>query len=527
MVMNKFYFILVVAFFISCKKDVDKLPNPKKIEKNNDTESFAVNSDKVDKTKSKLLASFYESKNNQTVWLSLKQRKTILDALNNSFQEGLSPKDYEVDALNAFEKKKNSLTKSEWVDYDLLMTNKLKDYIFHLSRGKLNPQQLYGDWDLRTNKIDIVKMLIAIQESKETAAEIEKLKPNHQVYKKLKEALTIISAFPKDDFKIIEIKKKILPNETNEILIDIKKRLIYWKDLKTKNKLTAVYDAETIKAMKKFQIRHGLSADGIIGFGTIAALNFSKNQRKQQIIANLERWKWFPRNLGTEYIIINIPDFKLRVVNNNDTTRIHRVIVGTIKRKTPILSSMLDYAVFNPTWTVPPTILREDIIPETAKNKGYLATKNITVYDSIGNVISPDNWQIDSASKYRYVQSPGTFNSLGMVKLNFPNRFTVYLHDTNHRDFFEKNYRSLSSGCVRVDNPLELTQYLLNDVKKWNLDSITGILKNGKTKYVNIKKKVNIQLLYWTAWSEKKKLIFRDDIYNLDADLYSKLGNRN
>ncbi len=169
-------------------------------------------------------------------------------ALNNSYQEGLNPTDYEADNLNAFEKRKKSLTKSEWIDYDLLMTNKLKNYIFHLSSGKLNPQQLYEDWDLRLNKPDVVKMLINIQENDKTAIEIESIKPNHQVYKKLKEALAIVSAFPQDNFKLIEIIKKILPNETNDVIIDIKKRLIYWKDLQTKNKLKHVYDAETIKA---------------------------------------------------------------------------------------------------------------------------------------------------------------------------------------------------------------------------------------------------------------------------------------
>ena len=123
------------------------------------------------------------------------------------------------------------------------------------------------------------------------------------------------------------------------------------------------------------------------------------------------------------------------------------------------------------------------------------------------------------------MQSPGTFNSLGMVKLNFPNRFSVYLHDTNHRDFFNKTNRSLSSGCVRVDNPLELTEYLLDDPMNWNLEKITETLQNEKTKFVSIKKEGALYLLYWTAWSENNKLIFRDDIYNLDADLYHKLRN--
>jgi murein L,D-transpeptidase YcbB/YkuD len=139
--------------------------------------------------------------------------------------------------------------------------------------------------------------------------------------------------------------------------------------------------------------------------------------------------------------------------------------------------------------------------------------------------VSANNWKLSNAKGYRYVQTPGTFNSLGMVKFSFPNRFSVYLHDTNHRDFFGKQKRSLSSGCVRVQNPLELAEYLLNDEDNWKLEKITEVLKSDKTKYIKIKNEVGVHILYWTAWSEKNTLIFRDDIYNLDADLYRKLGN--
>jgi murein L,D-transpeptidase YcbB/YkuD len=240
-------------------------------------------------------------------------------------------------------------------------------------------------------------------------------------------------------------------------------------------------------------------------------------------MANLERWKWFATEMGNEYLIINISDYKLRVVENNDTVRTHKIIVGTNKRKTPILSSRLSYAVFNPTWTVPPTILKEDIIPATIKNRGYLASKNITVYDNAGNVVSASDWKTSKARSYRYVQSPGSFNSLGMVKIIFPNKYSVYLHDTNHRDYFEKWNRSLSSGCVRVENPLELTSYLLKDTLNYNLEKITEILKTGETKNASIKTPVYVHQWYWTAWSEDNILIFRDDIYNLDDDLFKKM----
>jgi len=238
----------------------------------------------------------------------------------------------------------------------------------------------------------------------------------------------------------------------------------------------------------------------------------------------MERWRWYPRQFEKEYLLINIPDYTLRAIKEKDTTRTHKIIVGTSKRSTPILSSKLSYVVFNPTWTVPPTILKEDVIPAATKNRGYFATKNITIYEG-NSVVSPSDWIPSKGKSYRYVQSPGSYNSLGLVKIMFPNRFSVYLHDTNTRGYFERENRSMSSGCVRVQNPFELTAYLLNDSVKWNDESISEILKEGNTKNVNINQNVYIHLLYWTAWSEKGQLIFRDDIYNLDADLYQKLRN--
>jgi murein L,D-transpeptidase YcbB/YkuD len=527
--MPKFLLLILLPFLLSCNKEVPKSSGASKsatalLDKSNSGKIIAIDTAQIHKFKSDLLTSFYQSNNNKTVWLSSDQRKILITALSNAGEEGLNPKDYTVEKLNQYEEKENSLTDEDWIDYDLTLTNSLQKYISHLTNGKLDPKKLYSDWDLASNKIDINKTIATLQKSDSLAEKIEKLKPNSLIYIKLKKALITIDHFSNDDFKKIEITNKIIPNDSSTSIIDIKKRLIYWKDLQAKDSLTTIYDSETVDAVKKFQTRHGLITDGIVGKGTIEALNFSKKQRKEQIIANLERWKWFPRAMGNEYIIINIPDYKLTLIKNTDTIRTHKVIVGRAERKTPILSSKLTKVIFNPTWTVPPTILREDVIPAVLKNRSYLSTSNIKIYDKNGNVVSPDNWELSNAKNYRYVQTPGTYNSLGMVKLIFPNRFSVYLHDTNHRDFFTKTNRSLSSGCVRVENPLELTEYLLDDATNWDLEKITETLKNRKTKNASIKKDVFFHLLYWTAWSDKSTLFFRDDIYNLDTDLYNKLG---
>ena len=243
--------------------------------------------------------------------------------------------------------------------------------------------------------------------------------------------------------------------------------------------------------------------------------------------ANLERWRWFPEDLGEHFLIANIPDYNLCYVIKNDTISTHKIIVGTPKRKTPILSSKLSNFVFNPTWTVPPTIIKEDLTPTASKNRNYFPSRNLTIYDSKGIVVSPYEWNPAKARNYRYVQKPGNDNSLGLVKFNFTNRHSVYLHDTNHRDYFSKTYRSLSSGCVRVENAIALSKRILSQSNpaKWKNTEIDSIIKLEKTKTVSFKDTVNIHIFYWTSWLENNQLQFREDIYELDKDLFEKLRN--
>lgn len=522
----------MISFFllISCKKEANK-PIPKKVilverEKPFEGKIIAIDTTLYADFKSSELEFFYKSFKNETVWQSTELRKFVLNELENAQNEGLFSNDYAYSKLSKLEKKISSLSDDELVNYDLLLTLNFQKYIKHISQGKLNPQEIYNDWDLKSKKTDVSKILLkAFKKEDDFKAIIDSCKPQHDVYKKLKKALSILNSFPKDTLKTIFLEVKIVPRDTLKAIVDIKKRLIYWNDLKASDSLTSIYDLKMVEAVKNFQFRHGLASDGVIGKGTLAALNFTKNKRKHQIIANLERWKWYEKEFANEYLLINIPDYNLVAIDNKDTIRTHKVIVGTNKRKTPILTSKLSYAVFNPTWTVPPTILKEDVIPAMIKNRNYLAQKNITAYDLDGNIVSAENWSASRAKSYRYVQSPGSYNSLGMVKIIFPNKFSVYLHDTNHRDYFEKTNRSLSSGCVRVENPLELTNYLLRDSIKYPMDSITSILKKAATKTAPIKSSVYLYQWYWTAWSNNNKLIFRDDIYNLDEDLYRKLEN--
>lgn len=516
------FFIIIIL--ISCEEKVQpKIVQLPKIEITTAGKIIPIDSTKIAKIEDSSVVAFYHALQNKTFWLTDSNRENIKVLFNNLEQEGLFPRDFDLKKIQNSEENIDNMSNSALVDYDILLTENLSRYVQKVSKGSLNPNKLYGNWDLKDNNINVKALLLNFQKKDSFDYAINAAAPNHIVYKRLKTALKIINALPKYNLKNIDIKDKIELNDTNIAMIEVKKKLIYWKDLKPLDTINAIYDEATELAVRKFQIRHGLGTDGVIGGGTIAALNFTKEQRKKQIIANMERWRWYPRDFEPEYLLINIPDYSLRIIKNADTIRAHKVIIGRPLRKTPVLSSKLTHLIFNPTWTVPPTILKKDIVPAAIKNRNYFSSKNITIYDSNNRVVSAWDWNVNKASSYRYVQSPGATNSLGLVKFMFPNRFTVYLHDTNTKGFFEKDIRALSSGCIRVQNPFELTEYVLDDPEKWNLEKIHEAISTDETSQVQVNKELYIHILYWTAWSENGILEFRDDLYSLDMDLYKNL----
>ena len=565
--MNKIYLLSFIVLFYSCNKtgstssssEASFLDFPLFAKS-----KISIDSVSIINTKNEHLIEFYRKHQFETVWNSKSNRDEFLNEIANAENEGLEPEDYNYNELHFLEEKRENLPDSSLSKYDILLTRSAQRYINHLSKGKLNPKLLYANWDLEEKKVPINAILEDALDNDNLKTAIENCKPKHWMYQRLKASLRILKQFPKDNLtELVDLKERIIPNKKNKYLPLIKRRLMYWGDLAEKDTLlTTLYNKKTQEAVKLFQTRHGLKSDAVIGRSTIDALNFSRNQRIEQVIANLERWRWFANDFGSHYLLINIPDYSIVAVKNKDTLQSQRVVVGRDTRKTPVLDSKLSNINLNPTWTVPPTILKEDIYPDAIKNPGVFKKKGLVILDSKNNEINPLDWKMEDAGKYKYVQKPSKNNSLGSMKINFPNHYSVYLHDTNHRNFFAFSFRSLSSGCVRLEKPLEMAAYILNDTVKWSLQRIkdtTNIvyywklqrkkqqeiyLKNAKLiaknpaliienkplpkpelKTIVIKVNENIRLhqLYWTAWETKGVLNFREDIYCLDADLYNKL----
>jgi murein L,D-transpeptidase YcbB/YkuD len=567
MPMNKLYLLLLLVVFSSYKSITTSNSFAKGILFGIDfygKSAIAIDSMIINKSKDENFKAFYHKYHFETAWNNKEHRHFIIAEIGLAENEGLQPKDYNYVKLKSLEEQFEKLPDSSIVNYDLLLTHSAQLYINHISKGKLNPKDLYRNWDLDQKKIDINKILFDCIDNNNFVAAIEECKPNHQIYKKLKMCLQILKEYPEQPLLgLIDINERIVPNKKNKYLPIIKKRLMYWGDMVEKDTvLSQLYTKKTQDAVKLFQARHGLKPDAIIGRSTIEALNFSRNQRIEQIIANLERWRWFAHDFSSNYLLINIPDYSIVAVKNGDTLLSQRVVVGRETRKTPVLKSKIYTINLNPNWTVPPTILKEDIYPEAEKDKGVFKKKGLVILDDENNEVNPSIWKKEDAYKYKYVQNPSRNNSLGSMKINFPNKYSVYLHDTNHRNLFSFSKRSLSSGCVRLEKPLEMAAYILNDSVKWPLHRIKDttdinyyikiqrkkqlevnkrnaklLAKNPslvfekkelakpilKTIVIKVKENIFIHQLYWTAWETKGVLNFREDIYCLDTDLYAKL----
>lgn len=289
-----------------------------------------------------------------------------------------------------------------------------------------------------------------------------------------------------------------------------------------------IYDAPLIAAVEGFQRRHGLVVDGAVGRGTLAALNVPLATRIDQIRINLERIRWVFRDAGEEFVAVNIAGFQAAYFRHGELRWRGRAIVGRPYRQTPIFRDELSYLELNPTWTVPPTILREDILPKLRQNPGYLREKKLRVVDPNGGAVSASgiDWRQVSAARFRYFlrQDPGPDNALGRIKFMFPNAHAVYLHDTPARELFAQPERSFSSGCIRIEQPLDLAVALLDDPQRWNLATLNAALDTQRTQRVNLPRKIPIMLLYLTVVPDDTgRLQFHRDIYHRDPAVLQAL----
>lgn len=297
-------------------------------------------------------------------------------------------------------------------------------------------------------------------------------------------------------------------------------------DLKTEDDTgLIIFDKKVMNAVMHYQTRHGLTPDGIVGTATIYELNIPPAKRLQQIQLNIDRWTKLSEELTDRYIFINIPDYRLDLIEYGHQVLTMKAIVGKPERPTPEIASTVTRLVFNPYWNVPRMIAQEDIVPKVINNPDYLDDMHIKVFDRQDeDAMEIDSHDVDWDSaqydgiQYHLRQDPGNDNALGLVKFEFPNSSDIYMHDTPAKNLFNLDKRAFSSGCIRLENPFALVSYLMQDDPQWTSDILEQILETNKTKYVKASRPTRVIITYLTAWvDDNGNLQFRDDIYGLDG----------
>ena len=485
---------------------------------------------------SNIIPEFYSRREFTPAWTDDDQIDEFVDLIGKADEEGLDPGDYLHAELSSLvdAHRQNPDDADLQGKLDILLTESLSRYSNHLVFGKVDPAQLDENWNWsqRPDGRDPVTLVQQAIDADSIAAFIENFLDRGPIYRRLREMLAEYRDL-KDagGWPLVEAGPTLKSGMENERILLIRKRLAVTADLpQSEDNRSQVFDAALEQGVRNFQDRHNLDADGVIGAQTLAAMNITVDERIDQIRVNFERFRWVARDMEDELVITNIAAFQTVLVRDREIVWSGRSQVGRFYRQTPVFTAKIKYLQFNPTWTVPPGILTNDILPAVQKDVGYLARKEMDLIDRDGNKVDPASvdWSKYRAGRlppYQFVQRPGPTNALGRVKFIFPNSHFVFLHDTPSKVLFERTERTFSSGCIRVEDPFVLAELMLNSPAKWNSESIQGLLDGEKPRTVFLDEPLTVMLLYGTVGvTDMEYVRFYNDIYQRDARVLNSLN---
>lgn len=517
-----------------------ELDNPGKEERISGQELFS----------SVVIKRFYSNRSFQPAWTDGVVLPELAYEMRYEIQQikfdGLNPSDYHLNAINSlfakYERAKDTKEAFELADFaalDILLTDAYIIISSHLYLGKVNPENLKSEWNIQRSAPELMidKRLVEAIANQSIRKSFEELYPSFTIYKRMRDGLRFMyehhERFDKKyigKWKKLKIDKSLKLGDSHNQMAEIRSRLQFWNFVgQYFPEEEKVYDSLMEQGIKILQKRHGLEMDGVIGQGTIHALNQSPEDLIATAKVNLERLRWLPANIkDQELILVNTANYQLDFIVQRDTILSSKVIVGKSYHSTPQFSAEMSYLVFSPTWTVPNSITRNEIIPSIKKTPNYLASKNMKVITNSGETVDPSSidWQKVNARNFPYMirQEPGEQNSLGLVKFMFPNKYSVYIHDTPSRSLFAREDRALSHGCIRIQKPFELAKLLLENNQDWTDEKIKESMGLKRERVVNLDRKIPVVIFYLTYWTDSTgQEFFRRDIYDRDSEVLKVL----
>lgn len=535
-------FLLCISLFFSCntnKKDekADELRVGMKQQIASLKTANYFNDRSIRRYLKKDFDNFYEGRNYQLAWAtstSLKpQADSLIKAIAQAHQEGLEPANYKLEEINQlkselFGDKDIKLPKNDTtlirklVQLDFMMTASYMTYGAHLLAGRIDPYQLDSLWIVYPRKKELSAHLENALKNKRIRQSLNELSPAIDQYNKLKSQLfRHQEVMQQGGWPLLSNERSAEKNMSAQTSLILRKRLAIAGDLDTTKQGNSGNNSQLQEAIQSFQKRHGVIPDGKLTAETIKWLNKPVNEVIRMIELNMERIRWLPDSIGKTYILVNTPEYRLKAIKNGKKELVMDVIVGQEYTSTPVFTDTIEYVVYSPDWTVPPTIAQKEILPILQKNVDYLADHNMSVYETWNakDTIPLDPHVIDwlqftpESFNYRIVQSPGPNNPLGLVKFMMPNNLFIYMHDTPADYLFEKEKKTLSHGCIRLEKPAELAKYLLN----WDEEMVKEYMEKEKPENVKLPNKMPVQIVYRTAWVDEEGILnFRNDIYGHD-----------
>jgi len=482
------------------------------------------------------IADFYTRRGFAPAWTDPRNVDDLLRAIVDSADDGLSPADYHLAVLAQMRPQMRLADTTDFgrADFELLLTDAILRLGYHLWFGKVDPEQFSAGWNMSRSLpgLDAASELEAVLATGQLYRQIERARPAHPLYEALRGELAkmrrvaLAGGWPE-----LPEGPTLEPGTSDARVPVLRELLVATGDLAAPPPPEPqaapagdplLYDAMLVDAVRHFQKRMGLNVDGRIGRGTQAELRVPVEDRIRQLRVNLDRGRVLLYQMPEEFLVVNIAGAEAAYLRGDEVLWRNRAQVGTPYRETPEYRSELTYLVFNPTWTVPPTIIRNDILPAARRDPYSITRRGLKVLDSSGAVIDPGSvdWSRFRTGHIPYTlrQDPGPDNALGRVKFMFPNPYNVYLHDTPSKSLFDRDTRTTSSGCVRIEQPLELARLLLDDPVNWNDEAIAATIERGEIQNVTLRRRVPIILAYWTAWVDPLGVVnFRRDVYGRDA----------
>jgi murein L,D-transpeptidase YcbB/YkuD len=487
----------------------------------------------------------YQTSNFTPLWLGANGQPTpqalvVIQALETSRRKGLIPDDYDAGRWQGrIAALRGAADEAMKANFDAALTVCTMRYISDLHIGRVNPKHFKFGIDIQNKKYNLPQFIAQdVMHAANVQAILDDAEPPYPGYKRTEVALQryLQLAAKGDGPPVPEVTKTVAPGDAYPGTSQLTQRLELLGDLPQTTAVNAsyqVYSGALVDGVKLFQDRHGLGADGKLGKETIRQLNVPLSFRVQQLDDAMERWRWLPPSFPQPPVVVNVPEFVLRVftADHKVALRMNVVVGKAVRHQTPVFAKDMQYIVFRPYWNVPTSILRSEIVPAIVKNRNYIANKNFEVVTYSGTVVTsgPINDDVLAqlrAAKLMVRQKPGSDNALGLVKFLFPNEHSVYLHSTPAQALFSQSRRDFSHGCIRVQQPAELAAYLLRNQPPWTLEKVRAAMQTGpNNQQVNLKVPVPVLILYITAVVEEDGSVhFFNDIYGHDKSLEALLA---